>query len=240
MGSARLPLRLADRTIKRALSGLCALSFLLFGQRAFAAPTAVISVPNEENKIALTFDDGPHPYYTEQILDILDEYGIKATFFVVGENVQLYPELVKREIEAGHEVGNHTYSHPHMRNLSEKALSEELQKTEQVLEELCDYRPRLFRPPEGFCCNAVQNCAKTMSYQLLLWDIDTTDWAHNPADNIVKLVLGNAKSGDIILCHDYVTKPSPTPEALRRFIPKLKAKGFEFVTISELMESEAL
>lgn len=226
--------------MRRLFAALCALSLLLFGQSAVAAGDAVISVPNAENKIALTFDDGPHPVYTEQILDILDDYGIKATFFIIGENAQRYPDLVKRAIAAGHEIGNHTFTHPHMKAMSEESLAKELEKTEGIMEELFDYKPVLFRPPEGFCCSAVKSGAERFDYRLTLWDVDTTDWAHNTVDNIVKTVVTGTKSGDIILCHDYVTKPSPTPAALRAFIPKLQAKGYEFVTVSELLECDAL
>lgn len=240
MGKRRLSFRLAYRTLRSTVGVLTALSLLLFGQSVSADEDAVVSVPNGENKIALTFDDGPHPRYTEEILDILDSFGIKATFFVIGENAQKYPELVKHEVEAGHEVGNHTYSHPHMRATSEEQLLEEMKKTEQVLSEICGYEPSLFRPPEGFCCKAVKNGAQSMSYQIMLWDIDTNDWAHNSVNNIVKTVVGNVKAGDIILCHDFVTKPSPTPDALRKFIPKLQAMGYEFVTVSELLACEPL
>ena len=210
------------------------------GCRSVRAADGITSVPNEDNKIALTFDDGPHPVYTEQILKILDEYGIKATFFVIGENAERYPELIRHEIAAGHELGNHTYTHPHMRNTDEKSLSLELRKTEKLLREGFGIKPVLFRPPEGFCCKTVKSCAGLMSYDIVLWDIDTTDWAHNSVDNIVKTVVSSAKTGDIILCHDYVTKPSPTPQALKKFIPRLLAKGYKFVTVSDLISSEGV
>lgn len=173
------------------------------------------------------------------ILDILKENGIKATFFIIGENAERYPELVKRIIEEGHEIGNHTYSHPHLKNISERQLTEELKKTEKLLKEKFNYTPSLFRPPEGYCCSAVKNSAQKMKYELTLWDVDTTDWAHNPSDNIIKTVMTSVKSGSIILCHDFVTKPSPTPDAIREFIPKLKARGYNFLTVSELKKTES-
>ncbi|MCI8589767.1 MAG: polysaccharide deacetylase family protein [Clostridiales bacterium] len=238
MGKSRLSLWFAKRTVKRRLGALISLSLLLFGPGVSARSDAVVSFPNTENKIALTFDDGPHPQYTEEILDILAENDIKATFFIIGQNAEKYPEIVQRIVNEGHEIGNHTYTHPHMRATSKEKLNEEIEKTEKLLEGICSYKPVLFRPPEGFCCSTVENCAKGYHYHIMLWDIDTCDWAHNSVGNIVKTVVGKAKTGDIILCHDFVTKPSPTPEAILQFIPRLKAKGFEFVTVSELLESE--
>jgi len=210
------------------ISVLCSLCLL----------SASASQPIEAGSVALTFDDGPHPVYTPMILDILKENNIKATFFIIGENAEKHPELIKRIIDEGHEIGNHTYSHPHLKNIGEKQLTEELKKTEKVLKEKFNYTPSLFRPPEGYCCNAVTNSAKKMRYSLTLWDVDTNDWAHNPSDNIVKNVMTSAKDGSIILCHDFVTKPSPTPDAIRSFIPKLKAKGYSFLTVSELKKTD--
>lgn len=213
---------------------VCAL--LLFGTGG-KANDAITSIPNCENKIALTFDDGPSAQYTEKILDILKKYDVKATFFLIGESAEKYPELVEREISEGHELGNHTWTHPHMNGCDSKRLCGELQKTEDFLKEKFDYTPKLFRPPEGFCCKTVQKCADKFGYNIVLWDIDTTDWAHNSVNNIVRGALG-AKSGDIILCHDFVTKPSPTPDALEKFIPELKNRGFTFVTVSELLSAK--
>ncbi len=189
-------------------------------------------------KIALTFDDGPHPTYTPQILDILKANDIKATFFVIGENAEKHPDIVKRIIAEGHEIGNHTYSHPHLKKIGDEELTLELKRTEALLTERFGYTPTLFRPPEGYCCAAVQQSSDRMGYSLTLWDVDTTDWAHNPSDNIIKTVLATVKDGSIILCHDFVTKPSPTPDAIKVLIPKLKAKGYEFVTVSELTKTD--
>lgn len=202
------------------------------------SPVSAGDTAEETEKIALTFDDGPHPVYTPQILDILKENGIKATFFIIGENAEKYPEIVERIIDEGHEVGNHTYSHPHLQKIGDEELMKELKKTEALLKEAFGYEPALFRPPEGYCCAAVKNSAKAMGYELTLWDIDTTDWAHNQSQNIIKTVLATVKDGSIILCHDYVTKPSPTPDAIKAFIPKLKARGYSFVTVSELKKTD--
>ncbi len=192
---------------------------------------------NEDKRIALTFDDGPHYKYTAEILDILAEYNVKATFFVVGQLVERYPELVIREISEGHEVASHTWSHPKLISMPEQQLLSELAATEELLYELCEYRPRLFRPPEGKYGDAVRKAAKSMDYEIILWTVDTRDWAHTPTDQIVRTVLDNTTSGSIILCHDFIGRDSPTPEALRQFIPKLLENGYEFVSVSELLIS---
>ena len=189
----------------------------------------------DDKRIALTFDDGPHPRYTAEILDILAEYDIPATFFIVGDLARQYPALVLRELSEGHELGSHTWSHPHIRNVTEAALREELAGTEELLLELADYRPQLFRPPEGACDDLVRRVAGVMDYDVVLWTVDTRDWSRPPAAEIVENVLANTREGAIILCHDFVGGQSSTPAALREFIPALLAAGFEFVTVSELI-----
>lgn len=192
---------------------------------------------NDTFKIALTFDDGPHPTYTPQILDILAEYGIKATFFVIGDNVLAYPELLEREMDEGHEIGNHTQSHPiHIKN--EKTLEEEVLSCESVIDEVLDSQPCLFRPPGGMINETVMNVARKYCYDVVLWSIDTRDWAHTPSEKIVEVVLENIDGGDIILMHDYINKNSPTPQALKLLIPQLLAQGYQFVTVSELLAGE--
>lgn len=192
------------------------------------------SHPNGGRQIALTFDDGPHPSQTRRILDILDRYGIKATFFMIGVNVENYPEVAQMVVERGHEVGNHTYSHFHLKELGEGTLTAELEKCEKVLEELCAYRTHLFRPPEGYLSDGVFECADQGEYSLILWSIDTRDWEIKNADRIVETVLSRVKAGDIVLMHDYVAK-SKTPEALEILLPKLLALGYEPVTVGKLL-----
>ncbi len=191
-----------------------------------------------DKRIALTFDDGPHFKYTEEILDILDEFDIPATFFVVGQLAEQYPDLVLRELEEGHEIASHTWSHPHIRELSAEGLEAELKATEKYLFELAGYKTKLFRPPEGKFGNIVLRVAGEHDYKIILWTVDTRDWAHTPPSEIVTNVLETTRPGSIILCHDCVGGKSPTPEALREFIPKLKENGYEFVTVSELLNSE--
>lgn len=190
---------------------------------------------NEYMKIALTFDDGPHPRYTPQILDILDEYGVKATFFVIGVNAEYYPDVVEEVIKRGHEIGNHTYSHPHVSCLNSDNLKVEVEKCESVIYGLTDHKTKLFRPPEGMIDADVRSVLRSLDYKVILWDIDTMDWAHTPPKSIAENILDNITSGDIILMHDYVAHNSPTPEAMRIFIPKLIERGYRFVVVSELI-----
>lgn len=193
------------------------------------------SKENDDKRIALTFDDGPHYKYTAEILDILAEYDIKATFFVIGKLAETYPELIIRELSEGHEVASHTLSHPHLTGITEEKLTNELNSTEEILLEIAEYRPRLFRPPEGKCGEVVRRVASDLGYEVILWTVDTKDWAHTPTDKIINCVMNNTRPGSIILCHDFIGGDSPTPDALRSFIPKLLAEGYEFVTVSDLL-----
>ena len=193
------------------------------------------SVKTDSMQIALTFDDGPHPYLTQEILDILAQYNVKATFFMVGENVINYPDAAKAVLAAGHEVGNHTFSHTHVKGLSEHEVLDELGRCEDALEELCEYRPHLFRPPEGALNEYVEHCSDHFDYTLVLWSLDTRDWENKNAEQIADAVLSNVAPGDIILMHDYIGRQSKTPEALATLLPKLIERGYELVTVSRLL-----
>ena len=193
------------------------------------------SCENDSKRIAITFDDGPHYKYTAEILDILRENDVKATFFVVGQLAKRYPELILREISEGHEIASHTWSHPHISEVSEASLASELSSNEELIFELAEYRLKLFRPPEGKYSDVVRRVAADHDYEVVLWTVDTRDWSHPSVDKIVETVLNDTESGSIILCHDFIGSDSPTPEALRRFIPELKRNGYEFVTVSELI-----
>lgn len=193
---------------------------------------------NSYMKIALTFDDGPHPRYTGQILDVLEEYDIKATFFVVGVNAKNYPDSLIDVIKRGHEIGNHTYSHPHVSGLNTYTLTDEVEKCESTIYGLTDYKTKLFRPPEGMIDADVRTVLRSLDYKVIMWDIDTRDWAHEPPEKIAENVISNIASGDIILMHDYIGHNSPTVEAIKIFIPVLLEKGYKFVVVSELIGLE--
>jgi len=189
-----------------------------------------------EKKIALTFDDGPSKQNTREILAILKEYQIRATFFVIGENAARDPDRIKSIYQAGHEIGNHSYTHSYFTQISEENIRQEVQKTEAVLMEITGERPKLFRPPGGYYNEASCRILEEMGYQSVLWSLDTRDWSMPGADLVASKVEESAGAGDIILFHDLEDKRLPTPKALRRIIPYLIENGYEFVSVSEILE----
>lgn len=190
---------------------------------------------DEKRQIALTFDDGPHPEYTPEILSILEEYGVSATFFVIGENVRQYPELVKKESDMGNEIGNHTFSHPCISKTSFGDLLQEAELVDGEVLEITGTAPKIFRPPGGVCDKTVGLVAKEKNYSVILWTVDTKDWQSPKTEDIVSNVKKHLRPGAIILFHDYIWGKSPTPEALRILIPYIINEGYEIVTVSELL-----
>ena len=189
----------------------------------------------EEKKIALTFDDGPHPKETHEILDILDKYNVKATFFVVGKHANWYSEPLKRAAKEGHEIGNHTFSHPDISNLGSDDIKREIKECEETLEKLTCKKTTLFRPPYGsYRQEKLAEIAKECGYKIILWTtIDVKDWKNPPPSQISDIIINKVQNGDIILLHDYGTEN--TVKALEVIIPTMMKKGYEFVTVSELI-----
>ena len=211
--------------------------FLLLALLIFALPCSAENEPSGRKKlVALTFDDGPHKTHTKEILDTLERYGARATFFIVGTNAERFPDIVKEAATRGHEIGNHTYSHPNMKGISHNELQSELSKNEDLLFSICGVRTTLFRPPCGEMSDTVSSIAEESGYKLVLWDIDTRDWEHRSAEAIIKSVRENAKDGAVILMHDFIGGETHTPEALSEIIETLQKDGYEFVTVSELNE----
>ncbi|MBE6616768.1 MAG: hypothetical protein E7627_02310 [Ruminococcaceae bacterium] len=208
---------------------------LLISQVVHASSDVVYSWQSSGKSIALTFDDGPHPRYTEEIIDILDEYGIRATFFFIGVNVEAYPEEARLVESRGHEIGNHTYSHKNLRDLSYSDTCNEIDFGEGAVLEATGYKTNLLRPPEGKMSDTLLAATEERQYNVICWSVDTLDWAHTPTEQIVENVLSSTEAGDIILFHDFVSGQSPTPAALRQIIPVLLERGYEFVTVSELL-----
>ena len=195
-------------------------------------------VSTEEKVIALTFDDGPHPVLTPKILDVLDKYEVKATFFVVGKMARSYQGTLKSIALSGHEIGNHTYNHLAENNSNSDKIKNEILLTEDTVFELTAKKTFLFRPPTGYCCESAVRMTREMGYTTVIWDIDTRDWAHTPPEKILDEVKKYAKNGSIILFHDFIGKDSPTIEALELVIPWLKEQGYKFVTVGEMLELE--
>lgn len=193
--------------------------------------------PKDEKIIALTFDDGPHPRYTNEILDLLKKHDVKATF-VLGKFAETYPDIIMRQWKEGHEIGNHTYSHIDPKKVPKAKLLDEYEKTQEIIASLTNNRPNLFRPPYGSFNNNTLDVVELNNSVIVLWSShqDSKDWSNPKAENIVNITLSNVENGDIILFHDYVYyDESNTIEALKVILPELKNKGYRFVTISEMI-----
>lgn len=180
-------------------------------------------------KIAITFDDGPG-LYTEELLSILEENDARATFFLLGKQVKSFPEAVEKMKEIGCEIGNHTYSHARLSELSKKDMKSQIDKTNKAVKDVIGSSTGLVRPPYGDVTSSVR---KNVKYPLIMWSLDTEDWKLKDADKIVDCVLSQVKEGDIVLLHDI---HEFTFEAMKTVIPELIERGYQLVTVSELAE----
>lgn len=188
------------------------------------------SIGNEGGrKIALTFDDGPHPYYTEQLLKGLKERNAKATFFITGKNAESYPEIVKRIYEDEHLIGNHTYNHTQLTSKNRESFKEEIIKTNEVIKAVTGEDVIYVRPPYGSWNKEFE---KELNMFPVLWTIDPLDWCSHDVSCIVKNVCAKVEENDIILMHDqYKT----TVTAALKIVDELTEEGYEFVTVDELL-----
>lgn len=191
------------------------------------------------NRVALTFDDGPDIRYTPQILDVLDRHNVKATFFLIGSRANEHRDIVRRIHESGHAIGNHTYWHPNLPKEDIQRLHWEVTETEKVLVDILGYKPRLFRSPYGALNEEIMDMLTDLNFTAVGWDVDSLDWKQEGAEVIQDNVLSNVGFGSIILMHDggdWSMDLSGTAEALDVIITKLKEDGTEFVTIPELVD----
>lgn len=233
-----LPVWHARRAHRALLTLVFCAALLIRPSPVSAKESPVRRCETEEKWIALTFDDGPHPIHTPEILDLLSKYGIHATFFVVGSNVELCPEITERTIREGHELGNHTYSHSNLAKKSAKEAETEIGRTAKLLSERFSYETSLLRPPGGCVTEKVCCEASSFGYTVVLWSVDPRDWAHTKTEKIVENVRLNVRPGDILLFHDYISGETHTLEALRILIPELLREGYRFVTVSELLAAD--
>jgi peptidoglycan/xylan/chitin deacetylase (PgdA/CDA1 family) len=185
--------------------------------------------------VALTMDDGPVPQ-TASVLALLRREQVHATFFLIGRNAELHPEIVRRMLADGNAVGNHSWTHPEFWRMSKKAIRRELARTDAVIKKATGERPTLVRPPYGEVNAKVRKVAKDRGDALILWDVDPLDWKDHKAKTVVKRVLAHARRGSIILTHD--VWPS-TRHAYKAIIRGLKARGFTLVTVPELLAGKA-
>ena len=195
----------------------------------YKTEAAAANAMADSKKIALTFDDGPHPYYTEQLLDGLKERGVHATFFVMGKHVELYPELIERMSEEGHLIGNHTYSHMQLNRSNGDAFKEELIKTNELIEKLTGQEVQYVRPPYGTWDKKFE---KELNMFPVLWNIDPLDWCSNNVACIVQKVTNKAEENAIILMHD---EYKSTVTAALQIVDILQEEGYEFVTVDEIL-----
>ena len=180
-------------------------------------------------KIALTFDDGPHPYYTEELLDGLKERGVVATFFVTGEHASLHPDVIKRMQEEGHLIGNHTYSHIQLTKKNRENFKEELVRTNEVLEEITGVEVEYVRPPYGSWDKSFE---AELNMIPVLWTIDPLDWCSSNVRCITDRVVEKAGENEIILMHDYY---DTSVTAALRVVDELLEEGYTFVTVEEIL-----
>ena len=183
--------------------------------------------------VALTFDDGPS-IYTKDIIDILKEEDVNATFFILGNKVETYQNVLIESIKNGNELGNHSYNHKWLSKLSIKNLTDQIESTQEIIKEKLNYEPVFLRPTYGSVTNRIRN---NTNLKIALWSVDTKDWKIKNVDRIIKKATENIKDGDVILMHDIFER---TSLALKGIISELKSQDFQFVTLSELEEIELL
>ncbi len=184
---------------------------------------------NDLKKIALTFDDGPHPYYTEQLLDGLKERGVVATFFVTGEHAVLHPDVIQRMNAEGHLIGNHTYSHMQLADNNKEEFKEELVATSEVIEEIIGEEVIYVRPPYGAWDKELE---EELNMIPVLWTVDPLDWCSTNVSTITKSVVDKVEENDIILMHDYY---DTTVTAALNIVDQLVSDGYTFVTVEEIL-----
>ncbi|HHY60550.1 MAG TPA: polysaccharide deacetylase family protein [Clostridia bacterium] len=192
----------------------------------------------KEKKVALTFDDGPDAVTTVQILDILKEHNVKATFFVIGKRAEVDEAVLKRMADEGHVIGNHTWNHPNLMKLDEARIAEEILKVEELVEKVVGYRPKLFRSPYGSLSRENVKQVANLGCYIIAWNVDSLDWKGLSGEQVRTNILENIRNGAIVLQHSAGGPGedlSGTVAALPVIITTLKKEGYQFVTVPELL-----
>lgn len=193
----------------------------------------VTAAPTRRNLVAMTFDDGPHPTLTPKLLDILKARRIRATFYVIGRNVARYPDIVKRMVDEGHEVGNHTWRHPFLSQLGTSSVLSELDRTSDAVYKAVQRIPVTMRPPYGALSrNQRAMIHKEREMPTILWSVDPEDWRRPGAQVVASRIVGGARPGAIILSHDI---HGPTINAMPAALDGLIEKGYRFATVSMIL-----
>lgn len=211
-------------------------------------PSALPSVPPAGAKVsysqvnitqpvvAMTFDDGPHPVLTPRLLDILKERNIKCTFFVIGRSAKAHPQIIRRMIAEGHEVANHTWTHASLTSRSDDQIRQELRQSEDALVAAANYRPQLIRPPYGAVNARIKQLMfAEFGYSTIMWSVDPQDWRRPGVGVVTSRLVNGAHPGAIMLAHDI---HPPTIQAMPAMFDQLLAKGYQFVTVSQLLNLE--
>lgn len=190
--------------------------------------------------VALTFDDGPHPVYTERILDILSRYRVPAAFFPLGRHIERYPDVVRETARRGHLIGNHTYGHRHLVFLSRRAVGEELRRCSDLIAGITGQDPFFFRPPRGLLGPSALRAAARMGMRTVLWSCSSKDWTRPGVEVIVRRVLSGSRRGSIVLLHDakyddLAETRDQTVRALPAIIRGLRRRGYRFVSLDDLI-----
>jgi peptidoglycan/xylan/chitin deacetylase (PgdA/CDA1 family) len=197
-----------------------------------AAPPQNGTIDPAKPMVALTFDDGPSPY-TSHVLDLLEQYNCSATFFVVGNVVNARKDVVRRAYNMGCEIGGHSWSHRDLTKISEEDVRQELTKTSNAVQDITGTAPKFYRPPYGAVNSQVKSISADMGLPLICWSVDTRDWKTRNADAVYNSVMNETKDRSIVLVHDL---HKTTADAMDRVIPALLDKGYQLVTVSQLME----
>lgn len=206
----------------------------IMGANALTNSTAIYAIDPSKPVVALTYDDGPHPSVTHDILDVLEKYNAKATFFVVGSRVNEYKDCIVREARLGCEIGNHTYSHTILTSASDSTINSQIESTNDTVEKLTGIRPAIVRPPGGSTSSRVKS---VVNYPLVNWSVDTLDWKNRNSSSVVSSVKNNVRDGSIVLMHDLY---GSTAEATETIVPWLINEGYQLVTVTQLMQLKGI
>lgn len=198
-------------------------------------PIYCVDKPEDDKTIAISFDAAWGNEDTQQLIDILEKYNVKTTFFVVGGWVDKYPESVKALADAGHEIMNHSNTHPHMTQLSAEAMKDEVKKCDEKIKSVTGVTPTLFRPPYGDYNDQVVQALREIDHYTIQWDVDSLDWKNLSASEITDRVTKRVKPGSIVLFHNAAQN---TPEALPAILETLQGEGYKIVPISEIIMKE--
>ncbi|HTZ98338.1 MAG TPA: polysaccharide deacetylase family protein [Terriglobales bacterium] len=199
-------------------------------------------LPPSSKKLALTYDDGPNTPHTLHLLEVLAKHNVRATFFLIGQNVQKRPDIARDIAKAGHALGNHTFTHPNLIFASAEQTETQLQQCQQAISDATGETPRLFRPPFGGRKPGTLQIARSLGLEPVMWNITGWDWKGKPSNYIEKKIGKQVRGGDVILLHDgshavFGADRSQTVIATDRLISRYRAEGFEFLTIPQMMES---